>query len=53
MLVPVIAYLVAADTLRRPLNAIKEWLDAHNQAVMAVLFVVLGVVLVGKGLGGL
>ncbi|GAA4742748.1 GAP family protein [Gordonia alkaliphila] len=53
VLLPVIAYLVAADALRGPLNAIKEWLDANNQAVMAVLFVVLGVVLVGKGLGGL
>ncbi|MFC0316226.1 GAP family protein [Gordonia phosphorivorans] len=53
VLAPVLAYLVAADALRRPLNAIKEWLDANNQAVMAVLFVVLGVVLIGKGLGGL
>ncbi|MFW0793564.1 GAP family protein [Gordonia sp. CPCC 205515] len=53
VLIPVIGYLVAADRLRVPLENLKEWLQAHNHAVMAVLFVVIGVMLIGKSLGGL
>ncbi|GAB17452.1 hypothetical protein GOEFS_033_00140 [Gordonia effusa NBRC 100432] len=50
---PVIAYQVAADSLAGALDALKEWLRANNQAVMAVLFLVLGISLLGKGIGGL
>jgi len=49
--VPVFAYQVAADRLRGPLASLKAWLEANNKAVMAVLILVLGVVLIGKGLG--
>jgi threonine/homoserine/homoserine lactone efflux protein len=51
--VPVIAYLVAADRMRAPLDRLKAWLQANNAAVMAVLLAVIGVVLIGKGIGGL
>jgi hypothetical protein len=37
----------------RVLNAWKTWLQANNATVMIVLFVVFGVVLIGKGIGGL
>ncbi len=50
--VPVIAYALAKDRMRGPLNEAKSWLDEHNSAVMAVLFLVIGAVLVGKGIGG-
>ena len=50
--VPVIAYAVAKDRMRGPLNEAKSWLDEHTAAVMAVLFLVIGAVLVGKGIGG-
>lgn len=50
--VPVIAYQVAADRLRGPLAELKVWLETNNKTVMAVLILVLGVVLIGKGLGG-
>ena len=33
------------------LNELKGWLGAHNAAVMTVLFLVLGVDLVAKGIG--
>ncbi|MGV9711414.1 GAP family protein [Gordonia sp. NPDC003424] len=52
VLVPVIGYLVAADRFRMPLEHLKEWLETHNNAVMAVLLVVIGAMLVGKGIGG-
>lgn len=51
--VPVIAYSVAADRMRGPLNGLKAWLEDNNTTVMSVLLLVLGVVLFGKGLGAL
>ncbi|MGU3584629.1 GAP family protein [Rhodococcus sp. C26F] len=52
VVVPVVGYLLAADRLRHPLDELKGWLQANNTAVMAVLVLVIGVVLIGKGLGG-
>jgi threonine/homoserine/homoserine lactone efflux protein len=51
--VPVVAYAVARQRMATPLTDLKAWLTLHNAAVMSVLLVVIGVVLVGKGLGGL
>jgi threonine/homoserine/homoserine lactone efflux protein len=51
--VPVIGYLVAADRMADPLKRLKAWLEQHNAAVMGVLLLVIGVMLVGKGFGGL
>jgi len=50
---PVIAYLVARDSMALPLKRMREWLAANNATVMAVLLLVIGVVLIGKGIGGL
>ncbi len=50
VIVPVVAYQVAAQALRAPLDRLKEWLQANNTAVMATLFLVIGVVLIGKGI---
>jgi threonine/homoserine/homoserine lactone efflux protein len=51
--VPVVAYLLAAERMRRPLDELKGWLQQNNVTVMAVLLLVIGVALLGKGLGGL
>lgn len=51
--VPVLAYLVARERMRAPLDSLHTWLVANNATVMAVLLVVIGVALVGKGIGGL
>lgn len=48
--IPVIGYLLAADRMRGPLDALRGWLVHNNAAVMAVLLLVIGVVLVGKGI---
>ena len=53
VVIPVVGYLLAADRLRHPLDELKGWLQVNNTAVMAVLVVVIGVALIGKGLGGL
>lgn len=49
---PVIGYLIAADRLRTPLAELKVWLQDNNATVMSVLILVIGVVLIGKGIGG-
>jgi threonine/homoserine/homoserine lactone efflux protein len=48
--IPVIGYLVAADRMRGPLDSLRGWLAHNNAAVMAVLLLVIGVVLIGKGI---
>ncbi|WP_068275514.1 GAP family protein [Aldersonia kunmingensis] len=49
--VPVIAYLLSPQRWAGPLQTLREWLTRHNTAVMTVLLLVIGAVLIGKGLG--
>jgi hypothetical protein len=51
--VPVVAYLLAAERMRRPLDELMGWLQQNNVTVIPVLLLVIGVALLGKGLGGL
>ena len=51
--IPVLGYLVAAEKMRGPLDSLKKWLQDNNATVMATLILVIGAVLVGKGVGGL
>jgi hypothetical protein len=48
---PVIAYLVASTRMVGPLESLRGWLLHNNAIVMAVLLLVIGVVLIGKGIG--
>ncbi|GAA4379827.1 GAP family protein [Agromyces bauzanensis] len=48
---PVIAYLVASDRMAAPLERLRAWLVHNNATVMAVLLLVIGAVLIGKGIG--
>jgi hypothetical protein len=47
---PVLYALFGGARARTSLDSAKEWLGAHNAAVMAVLFLVFGVDLIAKGL---
>jgi hypothetical protein len=49
----VAARWVGGDRSRAVLDELKAWLTVHNSAVMAVLFLVFGVLLVSGGLGRL
>jgi threonine/homoserine/homoserine lactone efflux protein len=49
--VPVIAYLIASKRMAGPLEALRGWLVQNNATVMAVLLLVIGVVVIGKGIG--
>ncbi|WP_309104420.1 GAP family protein [Microbacterium sp.] len=53
VIVPVVAFLVAADRLRPGLNALHTWLTRENHVIMAVMFIVLGANSIGKGLGAI
>jgi threonine/homoserine/homoserine lactone efflux protein len=48
--VPIIAYLVAAKRMAAPLESLRGWLTRNNATVMAVLLLIIGVVVIGKGL---
>lgn len=49
--VPVIGYLVASTKIAGPLESLRGWLVHNNATVMSVLLLVIGVVMVGKGIG--
>jgi threonine/homoserine/homoserine lactone efflux protein len=49
--VPVIGYLVAQDAVSSPLQSLRVWLVHNNATVMAVLLLVIGVTMIGKGIG--
>jgi threonine/homoserine/homoserine lactone efflux protein len=49
--IPVIAYLIASRRMIRPLESLRGWLVQNNATLMAVLLLVIGVVVIGKGLG--
>jgi hypothetical protein len=51
--IPVLYDLAAGEGARKTLDGWKAWLLANNAAVMAVLFVVLGFVLLGQGISAL
>lgn len=53
VIVPVIGYLVAAQKLAAPLGRVKTWLEENSQTVMAVLVLVIGAVLIGKGISAM
>jgi threonine/homoserine/homoserine lactone efflux protein len=47
---PVIYYLIGGESAKARLDEIKGWLTVHNDAVMTVLFLVLGAKLIADGL---
>ncbi len=51
--VPVLYYLIAGAAAEKVLTSMKVWLTANNATVMIVLFIILGVKLIGDSLGGL
>ncbi len=48
---PVVGYLLARDAMSGPLQSLRVWLVHNNATVMAVLLLVIGVTMIGKGIG--
>ncbi|MEX1100922.1 MAG: GAP family protein [Actinomycetota bacterium] len=53
VLIPTLAYLFAGGRVQPGLGRMKVWLAANDATLMAVLLLVLGVTVVGKGIQGL
>ncbi len=51
--VPVIYLIFGGPSARTRLDSARAWLGENNATVMAVLLMIFGVVLIGKGIGGL
>jgi hypothetical protein len=51
VIIPVIGYLIASAQLAGPLEKLREWLVENNATIMAVLLLVIGVAVIGKGIG--
>lgn len=50
---PVLLSVVVGERMLVPLGRVRDWLDANNAAVMAVVITVIGVLLAFKGYSGL
>ena len=50
VLAPLVLYLTTGERAARTLDAWKDWAGAHNAAIMAVLFLVFGLKLIGDGI---
>jgi threonine/homoserine/homoserine lactone efflux protein len=53
VVIPTLGYLFFGPKVQPALDGAKAWLSANNTAVMAVLLLVIGVTLFGKGIGAL
>ncbi|MFE1595014.1 GAP family protein [Nocardia sp. NPDC058705] len=53
VLAVVIGYTVAAGELGPALGELRSWLQLNNHAVMAIVLLIMGAVVIGKGIGGL
>jgi hypothetical protein len=52
MLGPILVSLAAGDRAPRILGSMRQWLIANNATIMAVLLLILGANVLGKGIGG-
>lgn len=53
VLIPVVAYFLAADRLRAPLESAHQWLVRENAVITTVLLAVIAVLMLGKGIAAL
>jgi threonine/homoserine/homoserine lactone efflux protein len=51
--IPILAYAVSGDRLDAPLTRLKEWMDEQHAILVAVILVVIGFLVLYKGIHGL
>ncbi|ORB85219.1 hypothetical protein B1987_17065 [Mycobacterium kansasii] len=51
--VPVLAYMMAGERLDAPLERLKNWMERHNTALVAAILVVIGLLVLYKGIHAL
>jgi Sap, sulfolipid-1-addressing protein len=52
VVIPIVTYRIVGSRADPRLQSLNTWLQANNATVVAVLLLVIGVVLIGKGIGG-
>jgi hypothetical protein len=52
VIVPIVLYRILGTKAQPLLSSLDSWLQQNNATVMTVLLLVIGVVLIGKGIGG-
>lgn len=50
---PVLAYAASGDRLDQPLSRLKDWMEKHNAALVAAILVVIGLLVLYKGVHAL
>ena len=50
---PILAYAVSGDRMREPLTRLKEWMERRHAALVAGILIVIGVMMLYKGIHGL
>ena len=50
---PVLAYAVSGDRLDPALSKLKDWMERHNAALVAAILIVIGLLVLYKGIHGL
>jgi sulfite exporter TauE/SafE len=50
---PILAYVVSGDRLDAPLTRLKEWMERQHATLVAVILVVIGLLVLYKGIHGL
>ncbi|RDI43642.1 GAP family protein [Nocardia mexicana] len=53
VVIPVVGYRIAGERLHGELDTLKNWLQTNNHMVMAIVLLIMGTVVAGKGIGGL
>ena len=53
VIAPTLAFVVNPDRMTRPLQTARSWLVQRNNTIITVVFVIIGAVLVGDGIGQL
>ncbi|HET6735497.1 GAP family protein [Mycobacterium sp.] len=51
--IPVLAYAVSGDRLDEPLRRLKDWMERHHAALVAGILIVIGLLVLYKGIHGL
>jgi threonine/homoserine/homoserine lactone efflux protein len=51
--IPILAYAVSGDRLDEPLRRLKDWMERQHATLVAVILVVIGLLVLYKGIHGL
>ena len=51
--IPILAYAVSGDRLDEPLQRLKDWMERQHATLVAAILVVIGLLVLYKGIHGL